>query len=60
VKVFCPKADGVCGGLLNVNLGHFSYLADGTIQQGYKFLAERAKAQSGGKGAAAAAAASEE
>jgi cutinase len=38
LKVFCPAADGVCGGMLNVNLGHFAYLMDGTIAQGANFL----------------------
>jgi len=49
VKVFCPKSDGVCNGGLNVNLGHFSYLADGTIAEGYKFLGAKVKAHSGKK-----------
>jgi len=43
VKVFCPKSDGVCNGALNVNTGHFSYLADGTIKEGYTFLAGKIK-----------------
>src|ERR1700712_5080380 len=43
-KVFCPKSDGVCNGSLNVNTGHFSYLQDGSIKEGYNFLAGRIKA----------------
>jgi len=46
-KVFCPKADGVCNGALNVNTGHFSYLMDGTIKEGYTFLASKIKAHGG-------------
>jgi len=48
VKVFCPKADGVCNGALNVNLGHFSYLGDGTIKEGYTFLIQKIKAAPAG------------
>jgi cutinase len=51
VKVFCPKADGVCNGALNVNAGHFSYLADGTIKEGYTFLAAKIKAAGSGSSA---------
>jgi len=52
VKVFCPASDGVCGGLLNVNTGHFSYLTGTSQKEGYTFLAEKVKAAQGGKSAA--------
>jgi len=51
VKTFCPKSDGVCNGALNVNAGHFSYIANGDIPAGTKFMTERIKAH--GKGGAA-------
>jgi cutinase len=54
-KVFCPKADGVCNGALNVNAGHFAYLADGTIKEGYTFLANKVKAWKPAAGGGAAA-----
>ncbi|KAF2667705.1 cutinase [Microthyrium microscopicum] len=53
VKVFCPASDGVCGGTLNVNLGHFSYLTGSSQREGYTFLTQKIKAA--GSGAAAAA-----
>jgi len=49
-KVFCPKSDGVCNGGLNVNAGHFSYLANGNIKEGYNFLAARIRAAKSGGG----------
>ncbi|KAF2430315.1 cutinase [Tothia fuscella] len=48
VKVFCPPSDGVCGGMLAVNAGHFSYLSGPSQKEGYTFLAEKIKAA--GKG----------
>lgn len=41
VQVYCDKNDGVCGGLLNVNAGHFVYTVDGTGQKAIKFLKEK-------------------
>jgi cutinase len=49
VKVFCPASDGVCGGMLNVNTGHFSYLTGTSQKEGYTFLAEKIKAAQAGK-----------
>lgn len=56
VKTFCPASDGVCGGMLNVNAGHFSYLTGSSQKEGYTFLAEKIKAAQGGGGSSAAAA----
>jgi len=44
VKVFCPAKDGVCGGKLNVNAGHFSYLTGSSQKEGYTFLTEKINA----------------
>jgi cutinase len=60
VKVFCPASDGVCGGKLNVNAGHFTYLTGSTQKEGYTFLTEKIKAYQPGKASAAAAATEEE
>jgi hypothetical protein len=46
-KVWCNASDGVCGGLLNVNIGHLSY--SGTqISEAARYLANLAKSHSGG------------
>jgi cutinase len=37
-KVYCDKNDGVCGGWLNVNAGHFVYTIDGSGDLAIKFL----------------------
>jgi cutinase len=50
IKVFCPKSDGVCNGGLNVNVGHFSYLANGNIKEGTTFLAGKIRAAKSGRG----------
>jgi cutinase len=60
VKVFCPSSDGVCGGKLNVNAGHFSYLTGSSQKEGYTFLTQKIKAYQPGKASAAAAASEEE
>jgi cutinase len=59
VKVFCPASDGVCGGLLNVNVGHFSYLMGSSQKEGYTFLAGKIRAYRSKGGAASGAASSE-
>ena len=38
VKVFCDKNDGVCGGGLNVNAGHFVYPNNGDGDKAFQFL----------------------
>ncbi|KAE9988153.1 hypothetical protein EG327_003475 [Venturia inaequalis] len=58
VKVFCPASDGVCGGKLQVNAGHFSYLGGSSQKEGYTFLAAKIKAAQSGGGSSAAAPAS--
>lgn len=42
-KVWCNASDGVCGGLLNVNVGHLSY-SNTQIREAAQYLASRAKA----------------
>ncbi|KAF2416262.1 cutinase [Tothia fuscella] len=42
VKVFCNMSDGVCGGMLLVNIGHLSYTTD--YANGAKFVSEKLKA----------------
>jgi len=49
VKIFCNASDGVCGGMLLVNIGHLSYTSD--YSKGAEFVAQKLKA---GKSAAAA------
>jgi cutinase len=38
LMVFCDKNDGVCGGKLNVNAGHFVYPNNGDGDRAYQFL----------------------
>jgi cutinase len=38
VTVFCDKNDGVCGGALNVNAGHFVYTQNGDGPKAVAFL----------------------
>jgi cutinase len=38
VMVFCDKNDGVCGGALNVNAGHFVYTQNGDGPKAVAFL----------------------
>jgi cutinase len=38
VVIYCDKNDGVCGGKLNVNAGHFVYVRDGTGPKAVAFL----------------------
>ncbi|QDS77950.1 hypothetical protein FKW77_001513 [Venturia effusa] len=59
VKVFCPASDGVCGGMLAVNAGHFSYLTGSSQKEGYTFLAEKIKAAQAGGGSSASSSSSE-
>lgn len=60
VTVYCDANDGVCGGLLNVNAGHFVYTIDGWGQKAIKFLKEKIDAALAAKGGASASAAAEE
>ncbi|TLD15372.1 hypothetical protein E2P81_ATG09852 [Venturia nashicola] len=53
VEVFCDKNDGVCGGMLNVNAGHFVYTVDGTGQKAIKFLKDKLDAALATKGGSA-------
>lgn len=39
--VLCSAKDGVCDGQLNVNAGHFSYMADGSGPKAVAFLKAR-------------------
>jgi len=50
VKIFCNASDGVCGGMLLVNLGHLSYTSD--YSKGADFIVQKLKAgiPSGGGG----------
>ncbi|KAF1989317.1 carbohydrate esterase family 5 protein [Aulographum hederae CBS 113979] len=54
LKVFCDRGDGVCGGLLLVNMGHFAYFLNGDIGKAVDFLASKINA-AGTAGPAAAA-----
>lgn len=54
VTVYCDANDGVCGGLLNVNAGHFVYTIDGWGQKAIKFLKEKIDAALAAKGGASA------
>lgn len=56
VKIYCGANDGVCGGGLNVNGGHFAYTQD--MQPGAEYLAERIKIWKAGNGGASEGAAS--
>lgn len=56
VEVYCDKNDGVCGGALNVNAGHFVYTVDGTGQKAIKFLKDKLDAALAAKGSAGGAA----
>lgn len=38
VTIFCVKNDGVCGGMLNVNAGHFAYMQNGDGPKAISFL----------------------
>jgi cutinase len=38
VTIYCDQNDGVCGGKLNVNAGHFVYTQDGTASKAVAFL----------------------
>jgi cutinase len=38
VTIFCDKNDGVCGGMLNVNAGHFAYTQNGDGEKAVAFL----------------------
>jgi len=59
VMVLCSKSDGVCGGQLNVNAGHFSYMGDGSGPKAVAFLKERIDSfKSGGGGPPSAGSAS--
>lgn len=48
LMVFCPQADGVCNGGLNVNAGHFGYMGNGSGTKAVSFLVS--KINSMGKG----------
>jgi len=50
VTIFCDKGDGVCGGLLNVNAGHFVYPRDGTTAKAVSFLKGKIDPKLGGGG----------
>jgi cutinase len=58
VKVFCNPAagnpakfnDGVCGGGLNVNAGHFAYMGNGDGPKAVAFLKSKIDPVLGGKG----------
>jgi hypothetical protein len=41
-KVWCNASDGVCGGMLNVNMGHLSY-SGAQINEAARYLAGLAK-----------------
>jgi hypothetical protein len=46
-KVWCNASDGVCGGMLNVNIGHLSY-SGSQISEAARYLAGLAKSHTGG------------
>jgi len=48
VKVFCNKDDGVCGGGLGVNGGHFAY-PQTTLDEGAKWLSDQVSRHKSGK-----------
>jgi cutinase len=48
VKVFCNKDDGVCGGGLGVNGGHFAY-PQPTLDEGAKWLSDQVSKHKSGK-----------
>jgi cutinase len=47
VTIYCDKGDGVCGGALNVNAGHFVYTRDGTAPKAVAFLKGKIDAKLG-------------
>jgi len=51
-EIFCDKNDGVCGGALNVNAGHFVYTIDGSGDRAIKFLKDKIDGALGAKGGA--------
>lgn len=53
VEVYCATNDGVCGGLLNVNAGHFVYTIDGSGEKAIKFLKDKLDAALAAKGGSA-------
>ena len=50
VIIFCVKDDGVCGGKLNVNAGHFAYTRNGDGPKAINFLKSKIDAAMGGRG----------
>jgi cutinase len=51
-RIYCDKDDGVCGGLLNVNAGHFVYTIDGSGDRAITFLKEKIDGALAAKGGA--------
>src|SRR5205085_10895174 len=45
VTIYCAKNDGVCGGGLNVNAGHFAYMGNGDGPKAIAFLKSKIDAQ---------------
>jgi cutinase len=56
LTVFCDEkspgvySDGVCGGQLNVNGGHFAYMGNGDGKKAVTFLKSKIDVAIGGKG----------
>jgi cutinase len=50
VIIFCVRDDGVCGGKLNVNAGHFAYTRNGDGPKAINFLKSKIDAAMGGRG----------
>jgi cutinase len=48
VHIYCVSNDGVCGGMLNVNAGHFAYPRNGDGPKAISFLKSKIDAALGG------------